>query len=400
MTAFLCLQQPTYSQTGPYGTPSVVKSNLRYGTAPAGYVEDGSGAFRSRVRTVGLSLRSSWNNLKSRLSGGDNGAACVGKPCAGNGCAPQKGCAAKKDCCDPCCPAFWEHRNAVFGEFLYLTARGANVNFATPVDGFGANALPIAHIAVTDPDYDAGIRIGGTWAIDSCSSLEFVYTRWESNTEHSVSSAGGGGFIRSELTHPNTANVAADSLMARANYNIDFQLYDANYKALVWGGDCYFLNYVVGVRYAHLDQDLNAVYSINGATFVESEIDFNGFGPRIGLEGERLLSNGIFLYGKGFLNVLMGEFDVEYSQANVFAGQQVFTGFNDDRVVTILEFELGVGWQSECGKYRVSAGYYFASWFNTLTTANTVNAIQMNNFADVEKAITFDGLTARAEIRF
>ncbi|GAB4163024.1 MAG: hypothetical protein Tsb009_39750 [Planctomycetaceae bacterium] len=274
------------------------------------------------------------------------------------------------------------------------------MNYATPVDGLGANSRPVGHIAVADPAYDAGFRVGGNWALDSCSSLEFVFTRWESNVEHSIARQGGANFIRADLTHPNLANIAADSLNARANYDLGLQMFDLHYKALVWGGDNHFLNYVLGLRYGRLDQDFVATYSINGATTVDSEIDFNGFGPRFGLDGERLLCNGIFLYGRGFLSVLMGEFDVEYIQSNVFAGQQAFTGFNDDRVVPVLEFELGAGWQSECGKYRISAGYYFASWFNAITTQSSITALRANNFDDIDQTITFDGLTTRFEFRF
>lgn len=389
LTALLCLQQTSYSQTGPYGNQMVYR-----GTEPAGQDQ-------GRVENVGFNIRNSIANMTSAFTGNSGDAGCAGTPGAGPGCATNgPGCAGAPGCCDPCCPAFWEHRTGLFGEFLYLTARGANVNYGTPVNGLGANAVPIAHIAVADPDYEAGYKIGGTWKIDSCSSFEFAFTRWDVNEESSVRRQGGAGFVRAELVHPNTANVAADSLFATANYDIGFQLYDASYKGLIWGGDDHFLNYVIGLRYGHLDQDLVAIYSINGATRVDSEIDFNGFGPRLGLEGERLLGGGIFLYGKGFVSALMGEFDVEYRQANVFAGQQAFTGFNDDRVVPVLEFELGAGWQSCCGKYRISAGYYFASWFNAITTQSTISALQQNRFEQIDQTITFDGLTARAEIRF
>eukprot|EP00913_Durusdinium_trenchii_P035266 g32996.t1 len=386
LTAFLCLQQTSYSQTGAYGGQMVYRG------------ADPTQVNQAEVQQTGFNIRNSISNMRNSIMGNSGDAGCAQKPCAGPGCA-DAGCASN-DCCDPCCPEFWEHRTALYGEFLYLTARGANVNYGTPVNGIGANAVPIGHIGVADPDYDPGFRIGGTWKIDSCSSFEFTFTQWDANTENSIRRQGGNGFVRAELVHPNTANVANDSLFANTNYDIGFELYDASYKGLIWGGCDHFLNYVVGLRYSHLDQDLVAIYSINGATRVDSEIDWNGFGPRFGLEGERLLGGGVFLYGKGFLSVLMGEFDVEYRQANVFAGQQAFTGFNDDRVVPVLEVEVGAGWQSCCGKYRLSAGYYFASWFNAITTQSTISALQQNRFEHIDQTITFDGLTARAEVRW
>lgn len=395
--AFLCLQQESYSQ----GARSRAPMGSLHGVGSSS-VRLPSSVRKPQIRNVSANFANRVNRANSApippsiqpvvpqptlpVAQSKSGSCC-----GTNACGTQ---------CDPCCPAFWEHRNSFYTDFLYLTARGANVNFATPVDGIGATARPTGHIAVGDPDYDSGIRFGGTWALDPCSSIEFVFTYWDSNTQHSVTRPGGGNFVRADLTFPNTANIANDSLAARANYDLGFRLFDLQYKSLISGGDNHFLNYIVGVRYAHLDQDFVATYTINGATTVDSEIDFNGFGPRFGLDGERLLCGGLFLYGRGFLSILMGEFDVEYMQSNVFAGQQAFTGFNDDRVVPVIEFELGGGWQSECGTYRVSAGYHFASWFNAITTQSTIASLKTNSFADIDQTITFDGLAARAEIRY
>ena len=100
------------------------------------------------------------------------------------------------------------------------------------------------------------------------------------------------------------------------------------------------------------------------------------------------------------MQMVSAYFNQRLARKHVFAGQQAFTGFNDDRVIPVLEAELGVGWQSCCGKYRVSCGYYFASWFNAITTQSTISSLQQNRFEDIDQTITFDGLTARAEIRF
>ena len=74
--------------------------------------------------------------------------------------------------------------------------------------------------------------------------------------------------------------------------------------------------------------------------------------------------------------------------------------YNDDRIVSILELELGMGWQNCCGNFRVTAGYYIGSWFNTLTTAGFIEGVQNNNFVDVDETLSFDGLALRAEYRY
>ncbi len=202
-----------------------------------------------------------------------------------------------KSCCDPCCPAFWEHRDSIHGDYLYLTVRGVNVPYATHTDGVAPpNERPVGPVVVADPDYHGGFRVGGGMALDSCSSLTFNYAFFESSHGSAAVLPGGTGLFRAELVHPNTTNVAADSLSTRAMYDIDFDVVDINYKSLIWGGDCYSLNYLVGFRYGHTRQDLLVNYSIVGATTVETEIDFDGFGPRIGLEGERSIGRGLLVY--------------------------------------------------------------------------------------------------------
>jgi len=306
-----------------------------------------------------------------------------------------------ESCCDPCCPAFWEHRDNVYGDYLYLTARGVNVGYATHTDGIAPpNERPLGPVVVADPDYHGGFRIGGGMALDSCSSLTFNYAFFESSHGSSASLPGGTGLFRAELLAvPVTA--PGDSLSALAKYDIDFDIVDVNYKALIWGGDCYSLNYLIGFRYGYTSQDLLVDYSMSAGTRVETEIDFNGFGPRIGLEGERSIGRGILVYFRTHANFLVGEVVADYEQNNVAAGLQAATSYDDDRIISLLEMELGMGWQSCCGKYRLSAGYYVGAWFNSVTTPNWIDAVQRNDYTtEMSDTLTFDGLTARAEFRF
>jgi hypothetical protein len=331
---------------------------------------------------------------------GDDSSQQVNRPnCQNTACqSSSRGCRPRT----ACCPSFWAHRSGVYGEYLYLTARDVNVAYGTPVDGLGANAVPIGPVAIADPDYEGGFRTGFSVACDECTSFTANYTVFESLTSDEVSLLGGSGFIRSNTVHPNTVNVAADSLAASATYDIDFEMADANFKGLIWGGCNHSLNYLLGFRYATLEQDFLGTYSINGTTTVETDIDFEGFGPRIGFEGERLVKGGFLVYAKGAANFLVGEFKSTFLQQNVFSpgAPQAVTGYEDDRVVSQLELELGLGWQNRCGNCRVTAGYYLVSWQNSLTTPDFINAVQADDFSSLSESIAFDGMTARAEWRF
>jgi hypothetical protein len=186
-------------------------------------------------------------------------------------------------------------------------------------------------------------------------------------------------------------------------------LADADYRAVLCSGNRYYINYLAGLRYAHMDQNLDSVFPFappDGTSFASSEINFDGFGIRLGLEGERRIfaRSGLSVYSKAAISALAGEMRSSYVQANQFNGIEAVTAWNDDRVVTIGELELGVAWISCNGRIRASAGYYFASWGNMVTTPEYINAVQNGIYHDVSQDarddIAFDGLVTRLELTF
>jgi hypothetical protein len=143
---------------------------------------------------------------------------------------------------------------------------------------------------------------------------------------------------------------------------------------------------------------------LQGDTLVSTHINFDGVGPRIGLDGSVKCSHGLYLYGRGTANFLAGHFGADFTQINSFAGNQGFIDYTDDRVVTILELELGVGWTNAKRNVHVMVGYYLAAWFDAVTTNDFITAVGANNFTtngnNLENTITLDGLMARVEFRF
>ncbi len=101
------------------------------------------------------------------------------------------------------------------------------------------------------------------------------------------------------------------------------------------------------------------------------------------------------MYGNAFASVLAGNSRASYLQTNVFQQVQVTNRWTDFRTVPILEYELGTGWQNDNGRLRITAGYYFGVWFNTLGTSDYIQAVQTNNYLERNSAVTFDGLTTR-----
>ena len=310
-------------------------------------------------------------------------------------------CGASGDCCPPfedCCPPCGI---SLFGDFLYLSPGGVDFGYATHVDGTTAGAVPLAPSSMVDPTYQPGFRVGLGYDLDTTSKLKATYWYYENSTSNSVILPGGTGFLRPELVHPNTLTVASDRLSATAGYGIDFQMADMEYEDLLSCGDCWWLNWFAGVRYANLDEDFRALYTNLDSIQVQSEIDFDGVGPRIGIGGERELGCGLLVFGRASSSFIVGEFTADYRQQLITTGvTQAVTGYTDDRIVTQLELELGIGWHNCCDTFRIQAGYYTAAWLNSVTTPGFIRDVQAASFDSMSETLTFDGLTVRAEIRY
>jgi hypothetical protein len=302
-------------------------------------------------------------------------------------------------------PCYSQHHHYVFGEFLFLRpADGADVVFARTADGCGTTAVPRGPLGSLEPDFAPGFRAGGGFALTCASSIDLSFT-WFDVTTHAGLFATGDLVVQSALTLPQTLNCTSNSQSAFATEHIGFRFGDVAYRHLLCGDCCHYaINFFAGARYAHLDESLESTFNIIGTTVVDSKITFDGAGPRIGLDGSVVCKHGFLLYLTPSASFLAGHFGASFMQNNVFAGNQGSVDFRDERIVPILELEAGVGWISPCGHVRLTAGYTIAAWFNTLTTADFINAVQNNNFTtngdNLRDVLTFDGLVARAEIRF
>jgi hypothetical protein len=320
-------------------------------------------------------------------------------------------------CCDPnCCLPPWAHRTGVFAEYMLLRAREGEVAYAVALNGDIANnqtapnAVQISPVQIVDPDYSSNYRVGGSLALSSCTSLVLTYANFQTNTSNtsSVDPADFGDVVlRSLVLHPAAGNANADFLDATANLGIDYETADLDYRSVLWANDLGVMNYLVGARFARLNQDFAASFSGTGTLdSMVTDVEFDGGGIRFGLDGERHHPcNGFMLYGRGIASFVAGEFRTAYQHGTDVDPEIVNTGWEAGRIMTIVDLELGAGWQSRCGRFRVTAGYLVSFWFNAVTTDQWIRAVQDNDFVGQRDGMSydtlmFDGLTTRAEYRF
>jgi hypothetical protein len=325
---------------------------------------------------------------------------CVGQCECGEGC----NCG---DCCGPFCP--WGHCTSVWGEGLYLHATGADMVHAQQQDGIGgAGTVPFGKIGAVDPNYEPGFRVGANIGLSDTSSFGASYMFYESSAVDTITPPvipGGGGAVGSLVHHPGAALTASVGPV-NSQYDIDFQLAEFECRRLIFGDSCGYLNYSVGARFAHLEQDFSqqGVFSggTAGAIDTSTEIDSDGGGAMFGLDGERRIGRrGLSLYGNAGVSPMVGQFSSDYLMFNDTTDTVLaLAQWKDDRFVTLVDFELGLAWTSQSGKWRISSGYLAQFWFNTITTPEFVDAVQANEYTDRGDTLSFDGATARIERRF
>lgn len=343
------------------------------------------------------------------------GGACGTGSCS-TGCCDSLACGS---CCNSCgcesccCDCGYVHRSGIFGEFLLIRPRDQEIAFAVPgqaptiVNGQPQIAVPQGATLVLDPDYQPGYRVGVVGALDERTSVMLAYTTLEAQTETgrtlTADEIAQNMSMFPLLLHPRAilpdqvTNVATQGRM-----DVDFDILDLDTRMLLYDTDTIAINGFGGARWANLDHVIEASYGVNGATIVKGGSQYDGLGARGGLDGEFRSQSGFGAYGRGAMSLMYGAGRGDYLQyqINNQANPQVFTNAKYDRLSPILDFEMGVDWVSPGESVRFALGYMTSVWFNMVTARDYMNGVITNQFDDFSDTVTFDGLTARAEVRF
>ena len=289
---------------------------------------------------------------------------------------------------------------SVFGEFLYLKPTNVGVTHAQQQFDPG---VPFGQVVSTDFNYEPGVRIGGDLAVSSHSSIAASYTYFESNASSSVGPPtlnGATGEVGSLVQFPDLGILGADAGVV-ASSEFDFQLADLEYRTRLRQGQQYWINGGIGLRYGQLEQSFAQTgnFDVVGEIDTTSTVDFNGGGVKFALDGGRNIgSRGFSIYGRTSLSPLAGSYRSTYSMFNDDLDTTlVQSNWKDDRITTLLDYEVGLAWTGPRGRWRFAAGYTQAFWFNAVTTAEYIDAVQTSNYSGMSDTIMLNGLTARVE---
>jgi hypothetical protein len=308
-------------------------------------------------------------------------------------------------------PVPWQynHRTGFYGDFMYLRPRNAEVSYALPIDGVVdlGDEVPVGPVAIVDQEYEPAFRAGAILRLTDGASIRGQYWFFRSEATDSATITAP-NVLRSLVTHPLSTNAATDTLDANAELDINYDLVDIDYRGLIVGCEsccdnkcAILLNGIIGGRYANFEQEFTSTFAVIGTTNVNTNVDFQGGGIRFGLEGEHhATSTGFYVYGSGVTNLLVGEFEANYTQIHSVNGVEATTSWTAGRVVPVVDLELGIGWVGPRRRLKFSGGYQVSTWFNVVKTDDWIDAVQQNEFNDLSGTMTFDGLVARAMWEF
>ena len=295
----------------------------------------------------------------------------------------------------------------VYGELLYLRPRNDGLEYAVPINGpieSGAVPIQVGRTASLNPQFEPGFRVGASMDFGCCSTLSATFTHYENSVDDSIS-VDAPFVIRSMVMNPSTLDAATDWNHASAHQFMKFDLADIDYRHVFYCNECSKVNYLVGIRYASLEQSFSSEFDSIVRANVDSDVNFDGGGFRLGLEGERHAAcRNIFVYGKAAVSFLGGEFRGNYLQSSANDPVIAQTDWKEARLVSILECEVGLGWTSPGGHVRASTGYMVNGWLNVVKTSEYITAVQANQYHGPDKidgnALVFDGLVTRLEFRW
>jgi hypothetical protein len=315
--------------------------------------------------------------------------------------------------CNDCGPAGggWTNRYFAWGEFMYLKPRNAEVAYAVPVNTAAATAgsfVQTGNVHATELDYQPAFRAGFGFLLSPRSAIAVSYSQFDRLTNDlALVGAGGPSVLAPLVISPNSPALTAAGArqIAGAELQTQFRILDIDYRGLLVYNPQWQINYVVGARYGNLEQHFLSQFApgAGGIENVKAESEFDGGGLKLGLETMRFHpTTQFFFYGKGYASFLAGQFRERYEYDPV-AGVPTVANYNIGRLVTMLDLETGLGWQNYTGNFRISAGYMFQSWLNTIRVADFINSVQANNFitqpaSNVNGMITFDGLVTKVEL--
>jgi hypothetical protein len=342
---------------------------------------------------------------------------CEGECGCGDGCCNSCDSCGWPGWCNLCAgpgqPAPWY----VTAEYLYVRA---NVSSAPAfLDQDSDNAIDTFH--ELDFQYQSSYRFGAGYKLPCCGEeVRFLFTRMTSSADDSATGA--------NIHGPFETSPGPDGTFT-AHGQIDAKSYDVEFaKTIPLGGCCqsgcgdgcnsccrpscpaWDITWEGGFRFAQVD--LDRTYASDNPEIAltrtaNSNISFDGGGPRFGVEGRRYFGQRQWCsaYLKGDISLLLGHVNVRDRRVSTTDDNPTTTELQtaDFRnIIPVTEIETGLTTQLT-SRVTFTTGYLFSAWhdlgFRDEFDFSTTPTFLETTF-DTANVLGFDGFFAKFEFDF
>jgi Legionella pneumophila major outer membrane protein precursor len=284
-----------------------------------------------------------------------------------------------------------EHAPAILTSAEYIIVRPRRrANDFVIVDPLD-NLTPEGRIRNVQYDTDSAFRVGAGYRPGgSAWEYMFTYTYLHDGNDRGAV-APPGGVLYATLTRPGIVDVVGQAL---GSVSLNLNVYDLESIRHFQLDDAFTFKLGFGVRYANMDQTLQALYfggDANGAA-VRSHVCFDGFGLTAGGQGEWNIWRGFRLFGRARGSMIMADFDNSLLETNN-GGATINANVSESyrQVVPVLELASGVAW--EYRNLRVAVGYELQNWFNVIDSPTFIDDFAEGKLGRRKSDLSIEGIT-------
>ncbi|HTK77605.1 MAG TPA: Lpg1974 family pore-forming outer membrane protein [Gemmataceae bacterium] len=281
-------------------------------------------------------------------------------------------------------------------EYLLVRPRRRDLDFALvdPFDDF----TPEGKVKSVEWPTVSGLRAGiGYRPADSCWETMFTYMYLHSGDDRRAA-APPGGVLYPTLTRPGIVDRA---LTADAGSGITFNVFDLEAARRFTIDDSFAFRVSGGMRWASIDQSLDAFYfggDADGA-HVRSRAAFDGFGLTVGGQGDWVLGRGFRLFTRARGSLLVGDSCSRLRETNS-GGLILNADVRDHSVQTVPVLELASGLSWEYRNFTASVGYEIANWFNLFDSPYFIDDFAEGKIGRRRSDVSLEGVFFRLGMAF
>lgn len=272
-------------------------------------------------------------------------------------------------------------------EYLLLRPQQRGLDFALvdPVD----DLTPQGRLRSVRNETRSGFRVGlGYRFANSGWDVGFNYTTFHSKGEVLVV-APPGGLIYPELTRPGLTDSA---LSALANSRLNYNIYDLEVGKQLDLDEWTQLRLFGGLRFAGIQQSVNAFYNggLADNASAQSRSNFYGAGPLAGAEMRWKIFRGFSLFGKAEGGLIYGRTTSTLLETNN-AGATLYSDVNELFRPIVPVVGLAIGGSYQFRGITMSAGYQVVNWFGLIQRTSLVDDFAEGRALQQSNDLSIDG---------